>query len=217
MTPFSFPLSWPVIALLMLAWGGTGYYAGDHNRNNAWLAKQVVVERQAREALEAEVERGKTAAVEFIIERQVMQDSFQTLEGQFNELLKRGPLVVFRPGYPADLAVQPGGATGTSAAQAAAQSEGAPPAQALAPADVAAAGVGLTLGAVWMWNSALTAMDTPADSCGAADPTAPACAADSGLGLEAAWANHASNAKTCALDRLQLQRLIDFVTAGTAP
>lgn len=206
-----------VSILLVLAWGGVGYWAGDYNRNNAWLAKQAVSERQAREDLEAEVKRGQTAATEFIAQRQAMQNSFTTLEGKFNELLKRGPLVVFRPVYPAGPAAQPGGAAATIAAQTAEQPGGAPPAQALAQAAVAATGVGLTLGAVWMWDSALTGIDTPAGACGAADPTAPACAADSGLGLDAAWANHSTNAKTCALDRLQLQRLIDFVTAEDHP
>jgi hypothetical protein len=211
-----------VTVLLLLAWGGTGYWAGDRNRNNAWLAKQVKVERQAREALEAEVLRGQTAAGQFITARQAMQNSFSTLEGQFNELRAHGPLVVFRSSAVRSAAGDQsgdrpaGGATGASAAQTAALPESALPAPPVAPADVAA-GVGLTLGAVWMWNSALAGADTPAGACGAADPTAPACAADSGLGFEAAWDNHAANAKTCAVDRLQLQRLIDFVTTGIHP
>lgn len=58
MTPFSSPFSWPVGLALMLAWGSAGYWAGDYNRNNAWLAKQAVAEREAREALEAAQERG---------------------------------------------------------------------------------------------------------------------------------------------------------------
>ena len=223
MTPFSFPTSWPVIALLFLAWGGAGYWAGDHNRNNAWLAKQAVVERKAHDAFEAEVKRGQDAATKSITDQQALQNSYSTLEDQFNELRKRGPLVVFRsnavrsaPG--AQHSDSPAvGASGASAAQTPAQPGGALPAPSLAPADVDAAGIGLTLGAVWVWNSALTGTDSPAGACGAADTAAPACALDSGLGLEAAWANHAANAKTCALDRRRHQRLIDFLIAGAKP
>jgi hypothetical protein len=76
MTPFSFPLSWSVGLALMLAWGGVGYYAGDHNRNNAWLAKQVTQERTSRLAVEAEVLRGQASARAFIAEAQALQTSF---------------------------------------------------------------------------------------------------------------------------------------------
>ena len=212
-----------VIVLLLLAWGATGYWAGDKNRNNAWLAKQATVERKTHAAFEAEVKRGQDAALQSIADQQALQKSYSTLEGKFNELRARGPLVVIRNGAvrsaPGDQSGDrtAGGATGTSAAQTPAQPGGAPPAPALAPADVAASGVGLTLGAVWMWNSALSGTDAPAGACGAADTAAPACAADSGLGLEAAWANHATNAKTCAQDRLRHQRLIDFLIAGAKP
>lgn len=68
-----------------------------------------------------------------------------------------------------------------------------------------------------MWNSALTGTDTPAGACGAADTAAEACALDAGITLDAAWANHIANAKTCVEDRLKYQRLIDFVTTGPHP
>jgi len=77
MTPLSFPLSWPVIALLMLAWSGTGYWAGDHNRNNAWLAKQAVAERQAREALQAEQVRGDALSTG-LLHQQTQIDQLKT-------------------------------------------------------------------------------------------------------------------------------------------
>lgn len=205
MTPFSFPLSWSVGLALMLAWGGLGYYAGDHNRNNAWLAKQATQERAHRQAVQAEVLRGQAAARASIMEAQALQTSYQSLEGKFNALLARGPLVVFRS-HPVHSATGPESGAGPAANQ---------PDAATALAAGADAAIGLNFGAVWMWNSALTGTDSPAGACGAADPTAPACALDAGLGLEAAWANHATNAKTCALDRLRHQRLIDFVTAGT--
>lgn len=198
-----------VIVFLLLAWGGTGYWVGDKNRNNAWLAKQAVAERKARQAFEAEVKRGQDAALQSIAEQQALQKNYSTLEGKFNELLARGPLVVVR---------RAGGAGNAGAAQTPALPGGAPPAQAVAPIDAdAAAGLGLNFGAVWMWNSALTGADTPAGACGAADTAAPACALDSGISLDAAWANHIANAKTCAEDRLRHQRLIDFVSARPAP
>lgn len=58
MTPLSFPMPSSITLVLALAWGGAGYYAGDYNRNNAWLAKQVVAERQERENLQAALARG---------------------------------------------------------------------------------------------------------------------------------------------------------------
>lgn len=212
MTPFSFPLSWSVGLALMLAWGGVGYYAGDHNRNNAWLAKQATQERAHRLAVEAEVLRGQSAARASIAEAQALQQSYMVLKEKFDEFTSRGPIVVWRNGGGAVFA---GGAVPGSAVAPAREPEGSGGSGPGAVADDAGTFVGLSAGAVWMWNSALTGTDSPAGACGAADPTAPACALDAGLGLEAAWANHATNAKTCALDRLRHQRLIDFVTAGT--
>ena len=63
MTPLSFPMPSSITLLLALAWGCAGYYAGDYNRNNAWLAKQVVAERQERENLQAALARGKAVMV----------------------------------------------------------------------------------------------------------------------------------------------------------
>ena len=204
-----------VIVLLLLAWGASGYWAGDKNRNNAWLAKQAVAERNARLALEAEVQRGHAAAQRAIADSEALQNSYSTLEGKFNELRARGPMLVTRSRHQADPAASQGGATG--ATQAPAQPGGTPAPASVASADVDAAGLSLSLGAVWMWNSALAGFDAPAGACGALDTAAPACALDAGLSLDAAWANHIANAKTCAQDRLRHQRLIDFVTTGPRP
>lgn len=200
--PVPFPLSWLVGPVLVLLVGGAGYLAGDYDRNNAWLAKQALVERQAHAAYEAEVQRGQAAASKSIAKERAMQTSFETLEVKFDELRKRAPLVVYRPGAPAIQTTQ-GGAqpsvtgAGADAGTVAGAPGGAP---------------GLTLAAVWMWNSALAATDMPAGACGAADTATEACAADSGIDLAAAWANQAMNAKTCALDRLRHQQLIDYLT-----
>lgn len=50
--------SWVTTLLLVLAWSGAAYWAGDHNRNNAWLALQGKQERQAKEALQEAQLRG---------------------------------------------------------------------------------------------------------------------------------------------------------------
>jgi hypothetical protein len=75
----------------------------------------------------------------------------------------------------------------------------------------------LTLGAVWLWNAALTGQtDRAADSCrvdGATGQADPACAQPSGLDLDAAFANHAANAASCAADRARHQRLIDYLNS----
>lgn len=44
--------------VIALSCAASGYWAGDHNRNNAWLAKQAKAERQAKEALQAAQTRG---------------------------------------------------------------------------------------------------------------------------------------------------------------
>jgi hypothetical protein len=73
----------------------------------------------------------------------------------------------------------------------------------------------LTLGAVWLWNAALSGQtDLAAGACridattGQADP---ACSQPSGLDLDAAFANQAANAAACREDRARHQRLIDYL------
>lgn len=220
-----------VIVLLILAWGGAGYWAGDHQRNNAWLVKQAAIERKDHQAYVTEVERSNTAATSFAQEYGAMAKQFSTLEGQLNDARKRTPLAVYRNqfGNPANklagcpvvggLALAPGLVPAPADAPSGADAPVAGPldaAPAVRPDDVA-----LSLGAVWLWNSALTGVNTPAGACGAVGAPESACAAAAGLGLEAAWDNQAANAKTCALDRLRHQRLIDYITAqpkaATAP
>ena len=214
----------PLIGVvLVLAWGAAGYALGDHQRNNAWLAKQVTVERQAHQAYVAEVERGNTAAKSFTEEYAALTQDFSTLEGKLHDIRKRTPLLVNRNRTGSavvdcgvDRPVHTPGPEQPSKDQSAANVE--PPTGHLdAPPRHGDGDVALSLGAVWLWNSALTARNTPAGACGAAGAPESACAADAGLGLEAAWDNHALNAKTCALDRLRHQRLIDYVTALPQP
>jgi len=60
--PFTIPLSWlvtPLLALAMAAGGyWSGYRAGDHNRDNAWLALQAQAQAQAHADLQAALARG---------------------------------------------------------------------------------------------------------------------------------------------------------------
>ena len=49
---------WVWVAVLVVAWGGCGFYLGTEHSNNAWLTKQAAQERQAREVLQAEQARG---------------------------------------------------------------------------------------------------------------------------------------------------------------
>ncbi len=78
-------------------------------------------------------------------------------------------------------------------------------------ADLAQPAVQLSLGAVSLWNSALAGSDVAADSCSPADPASPACAAASTASLEDAWANHRSNALSCAEDRARLAALTALI------
>ena len=191
MPKFEFPPLLTVI--LVLAWGGAGFWAGDYNRNNVWIAKQAEVQRKAQLDYQAEVKRGNEAASQAILDAQVLQNEYADLEGRFNELRARVPLVVYK--------TKP--VTESGAVLAAGN-----PVEAGASAN---APVSLSLGALWMWNSALIGYDTTADSCGASDTSGPACAADSGVGIEAAWSNQEINAKSCAIDRLRHQKLINFL------
>jgi hypothetical protein len=209
----------PLLAVLaLLAASGAGYWAGDHNRNNAWLAKQAKVEAAAHQAYVAEAQRSDTAARSFEQEYSALANKFSTLEESFNVIKLRTPLVVYRAGRarPAAPAAVVGLATPDAHAQPeqpAATHGTAPPG---GPVDLAGVGadadLSLSLGAVWLWNSALAGRSTAAGACGAAGAAADACAADAGLALADAWANHAANARTCALDRLRHQRLIDYIT-----
>lgn len=190
------------VIVLMLA---GAYWAGDHNRNNAWLAKQAKVERYAHDKYVREVERGDAAVKASVAEYQAMQNNFQNLTEKFNGLSKRVPLVF----------AGRGGACRTGADPLGAAPLGQPPLrpETLDGGELAGGGGDLlTRGAVWMWNSALTGTDQPSGACGLLDTTEAACAAATTLDLDDAWANHKTNAQLCAEDRLAHQRLIDFLT-----
>jgi hypothetical protein len=177
--------------LLVIALVAGGYRWGAHATDNAWQAKEAKRLQAEADAREAEIRRGEKASGAFQAELQQLQITNDGLTKAFNDYKRRHPILAPR-------AIAPG-----SAGQ-----------DAPAECEPPAAGDGspaLSLGAVWMWNSALAGRDTPAGACGLADQSEGACAADSGVTLEDAWDNQALNARLCAQDRLRHQRLIDFL------
>lgn len=192
-----------LIALVLLLLTAAGsYWAGDHNRNNAWLADQAKAERDAHDEYQAEVERGNAAAGSFLEALADQEDRYAQLENTFEALRKRIPLLV------------PPGAAPAAQAAAAGPDSCVNPSGAPAQVDGVAVQPELSLGAVWMWNSALAGADVPSGACGADAATAEAgaaCAQGAGITLEDAWENHTLNARSCAADRLRHQRLIDYL------
>ena len=197
----AFAIRLALCAAVLLA----GYWAGDHHRNNAWLAKQVKVERQAKADYEAEVKRGDAAVGVLVADARAMQSNFQNLTEKFNGLSKRVPLTTGAAGARGACAAGAGALGLDPGAQLQARPETLGGSQRDGDSDL------LTAGAVWMWNSALTGTDQPSGACGLADTSEAACAVATTLDLDDAWANHRANAQRCAEDRLAHQRLIDFL------
>lgn len=182
------------LILLAFACGGS-YWLGDHHRNNAWLAKQGEIVRKAHEKYEAEVERGNKAVGNYLDDLHAKELDYEALETRFKELRKSTPLVVRQVAECAAPAAAPEPAT-------------AAPGRVERPAG---AQLELSLGALRLWNSALTGRDAPAGACGT-DAAAPgACALGAGRTLDDAWDNHAANAKRWNEDRLRCTRLIDYL------
>ncbi|MGJ4748461.1 hypothetical protein ACQV5M_19025, partial [Leptospira sp. SA-E8] len=76
----------------------------------------------------------------------------------------------------------------------------------------------LTVGAVWLWNTALGSEgDDATSACGAVGAADRACDAESEFTLGDAWNNHLENARICAANRIQHQRLIDYIKRGQGP
>lgn len=181
-----------------------GYWRGDVARDNAWMAQNLQIERAAAQKYQAEVVRGDKAVGAYAVESQTLQTQFIDLTEKFHALRKRIPLVAKSAARVPDGDASFGRAGACSS----------PPLVQPAAAgrdDAVDAGPALTAGAVWMWNSALAGSDQPANTCGLADPTAPACAVETSVTLDDAWDNHTGNAQACAENRLAHQRLIDFV------
>lgn len=203
-----------LLAALALLAGGYGW--GAHATDNAWQAKAAQAERDAAQRLAAEQQRADQAAGTFLRNQIDEETRYADLQGRFDDLRRRAPLVVARPVVAARCAA-PAAAEPTSGPAPGAEPAASAVADAPAPPPAAAGGPELSLAAVRLWNAALTGADAPAGACGAAGATGDAdaaCARGSGLDLGDAWANHERNARSCAADRARYRALIEFLNDG---
>jgi hypothetical protein len=194
-----------MVILLAIALGG--YSFGVHTTDNAWLVKQAKAEREQNAKYQAEVARGDTAVAAYLQDHADQEDRYEKLNDQFKALRKRLPVAV-----PVRVAAAPAARDSPAAAS--------PPGCGNASGERMELHAGddpvphLSLGAVWMWNSALAGHDVAAGACdaaAAADEAEAACAQDAGLDLDDAWTNQQENARSCALDRQRFRNLIEFV------
>lgn len=180
------------MGLVLGALAALAFYAGvQHQKAVAANADKKTL-AQAHQEYVDEVEKGHQAATMYLQEHADQEDRYALLEDKFNRLEKLG----------VPLLAQPAG-----------QAQAGPGPQASAPPTCINFVVRpqLSLGAVWMWNSALEGRDVPAGTCGAAEATPEACSAAAGLNVADAWRNHTVNAKQWAEDRLSCERLIDEI------
>lgn len=183
---------------------GGGYFWGHSDAEKAAAAKAQKAAEAARIALAKETARADKAAATYLTDHIQQQDAYAALDSKYQTLLDRNPIVVYRPGTAAGgcAAAAPQGSSELPAAAAPGAAGGDVP--------------HLSLAAVRVWNGALTGIDAPAGACGAAgaaEGTDTACAEDSGLTVEDAWANQRINAQSCAEDRQRYRALIDHINA----
>lgn len=189
-------LVWIGVLIMVAFFYAAGFGAGDYYRNQACMVKdaqqlekaigkmkaEVLQAKKANEALQAEVLRSQQAAQEAAQQQDALQTSYRKLEGRYR-VFKQKNVPLLSASAPSEARV----------------------------AGSAGLGDSLSLGAVWMWNSALDPDSVPAAACDSADSAQQTCAAGSAVSLWDAWDNHAVNARSCAEDRLRLQRLIDYL------
>lgn len=199
--------------LAIMAAAAFGYSQGAKHNEQKWLTNQAKVERSARADYDEQARLGEVAAANYLKETRALTGQFNDLTEKFNVLRKRVPLVVASRPVVCVRDLRIGRSEDHVPGEAPARPN---PEQAGLGDGTGAAGPVLTAGAVWMWNSALTGTDQPSGACGAADPTAAACAAATPITLDDAWDNHIANAQACAATRLAHQRLIDFVQTQNA-
>lgn len=180
------------MGLVLAAVAVLAFYAGVQHQKTAQASADKKALAQAHEQYVEEVNKGQEAAAMYLQEHADQEDRYADLQSQFNRLEKLGvPLLAVPVG-------QPQTCPGTE--------------QQAAPMCInVLVRPQLSLGAVWMWNSALEGRNVPAGTCGAAEATPEACSAAAGLTVADAWENHAINAKQWAEDRLSCERLIDEI------
>lgn len=199
-----------IVAGVLFGLAAAIFQAGRVHERGDWQKKEAAAARKFAQELQAEVKRGETAVASVNSSLLALTTRYSTLEGAYRELSDRVPLVL----------PVPAAARRADRRTADPSHAGPGPQAAAAPHDEGQLADGgrhrLSLGAVWMWNSSLTGVDTPAHTCGLADTSDGACAADSGLTVEDAWANHHTNAQSCAADRVRHRALIEFLTERAA-
>ena len=194
------------------------YGAGAKANEAKWLKKeaaQAKVDQAERDRL---AKLGQIAATFEIQSQEREAARNRQLQGVFHAARLQFPLVNYRAadgvhggGHPARC----GSAGSQRLAQGEATLQGAP--EPLGSADLGEPGIDhtLTLGAVWLWNAALTGEASgAAGACridAATGQASAACAEPSSIDLDAAFANHTANAQSCAADRARHQRLIDYL------
>lgn len=204
-----------LLALVALA---SAWMGGRQTALRSCEAQASRLAAKAQKTFVQEVQRGDVAVQQLDASKVALQTRYDTLERTTLELRKTTPLVVLPDLGVLDMAERAdlrGVASGRAPGEI---DQLSPDAHGTTPAGEPVASGGdragqpvLTRGAVWMWNAALAGADLPAGACSALDTSPEACAVDAGLGLEAAWDNHAVNAQSCALDRLRHQALIDYL------
>ncbi len=197
------------------------YGAGAAANENKWLKKEAA---QAK-ADEAERERGaklaRHAAVYEIEQQQRAAAQAQHLEGVMKHARSQFGLVSSRS---SGVSAGRGAGVGVDALGASCIAGPAPAGQAGEPLVLGGMpdpDLDLTLGAVWLWNAALSGQaSAAAGACrvdAATGQASAACAQPSGLDLDAAFANHTANAQACREDRARHQRLIDYLNSVQTP
>lgn len=234
-----------IAALLVAAVVGV-YRKGEHASDVRWEAKEAkrALAQSAADmaqawadaqALQARIKEDNQFVARALTAQAQLQDQFTTVQGVRRATQNQFRLYADRDDAGAQRLRLPGAACPVVVASArpglVAGQDGTADGAPAQPAPAAVDGAGdsgpvLSLGAVWLWNAALTgqtdAAHTGAGACSidaATHQASAACAAPSGVTLDAAWDNHIANAAACAADRLRHSQLIDFLTTreGTLP
>lgn len=201
---------------------GAGYWWGASSANVRHQAAQAKANAAAVAKVRAAEAEGDRAVAAYVSEHFDQEARYAQLEQTNRAMARTVGLLSVAPGAAAagggTRPVCPAGPAGP-AAVGAAEPAGA------SPTLVPGAGPELSNRAVWVWNSALSARDVPSGTCGLSVATGAAdvaCAAGAGVGLEDAWANHSTNARSCAADRARHNALIALLRSrglveSTAP